>query len=78
VLTCSIYNSITGLVKKEYHECKCCGPFIKARWCINLRNPVYNYLKVFLLENLSYRREKTPFNGKQHRTERLEIMALEN
>jgi hypothetical protein len=72
----SIYNNIGRLVTKGYHGCKCCVPYIKARWSNHLRKLVYDCSKVFLPEDHPYRRVASAFNGKPKRTQRLEIMTL--
>ena len=57
------YN-FAGLVTKGYFGCKCCGPSLKARWSKDLRKPVYDCSKVFLLEEHPYKRAAYAFNGK--------------
>ena len=48
---------------------------MNVRWYKYLRKLVYDFFRVFLLENHSYRRERSTFNGKWERTQRLEIMT---
>ena len=62
--SCSLYHNIAGLVTKGYHGCKHYGPSMKARWSKYLWNPVYNFSRVFLLENHYYRRNTSSLNGK--------------
>ena len=49
---------------------------MKARWSKDLRYPVYDCSRVFLLEEHPYRKETSTFNGKLERTHRPPIMTL--
>ena len=49
---------------------------MKARWSKDLWKLVYDFSRVFLLENHSYRRARYAFNGKRERTKNPEIMTL--
>ena len=75
MLTCSIYNNVTGLITKGYHGYKCCGPSIKTAWSKHLGKLVYDSSRVLLLECRPYRRVSPTFNGKPKRTQRPKTMT---
>jgi hypothetical protein len=73
MLTWLVYNNIVVLITKRYHGCKCCGPSINDTWSKHLGKPVYDYSRVFFLEDHPYRRVASAFNGKPEITQRPKI-----
>ena len=51
---------------------------MKYRWSKYLRNPVYDFSRVFLQENHPYRRVTSTFNGKLEQTQMPEIMTSDD
>lgn len=68
MLTWPIYNDIVGLITKGYHGYKFCGPSINSTWSKHLGKPVYDYSRVFLLEDHPYQRVVSTFNDKLETT----------
>ena len=48
---------------------------MKARWSDHLQDPMYDFSRVFLLEEHPYTRETSSFNGKLEITQRHAIMT---
>ena len=60
-LTCFGYNSIIGILTKQYHAYKCCGSSINTGWSNNTQR--YNYVGVFLPKYHPFRRVESNFNS---------------